>query len=64
VEEEIYLKKPKGYKDVFGDQSDLCLRLKKSIYGLVQAARQWWKKFKSEMDKIGLSTAQWIPACF
>jgi Reverse transcriptase (RNA-dependent DNA polymerase) len=64
LEEEIYMKKPKGYKEVFGDQSDLCLRLKKSIYGLVQAARQWWKKFKSEMDKIGFVNSQVDPCLF
>jgi hypothetical protein len=42
--EEIHLRKPKGYEKIFGNKEDLCLRFKKSIYGLVQAACQWWKK--------------------
>jgi Reverse transcriptase (RNA-dependent DNA polymerase) len=28
-----------------------CLLLKKAIYGLVQAARQWWRKFISMLVK-------------
>jgi Reverse transcriptase (RNA-dependent DNA polymerase) len=39
----------------------MCLQLKKSIYGLVQAAHQWRKKFKSEMDKIGFINSQVVP---
>jgi len=64
LEEEIYMKKPRGYEEVFGEKSDMCLRLNKSIYGLVQAARQWWKKFKSEMDEIGFVNSQVDPCLF
>ena len=41
LEEEIFMKLSEGssYK------KDKCLKLKKCIYGLVQAARQWWITF-------------------
>jgi hypothetical protein len=34
-----------------------CLKLTKAIYGLVQVARQWWKKFKEV-----LATLKYIPS--
>jgi hypothetical protein len=44
LEENIYMKIPKGYHEVIGDDEEGdVLELKKSLYGLVQAARQWWK---------------------
>jgi hypothetical protein len=38
-----------------------CLELKKAIYGLVQAARQWWKKFKSAILQMGYKPSQAVP---
>jgi hypothetical protein len=44
LEEEIYMKPPSGYTECTGeDATGKCLLLGKSLYGLVQAARQWWK---------------------
>ena len=40
LEEEIYMRIPIGM-DI---SEEYCLLLKKSIYGLVQAARQWYIK--------------------
>jgi hypothetical protein len=40
------------------------LRLKKSIYGLVQAARQWWKRFNQEIVKLGFQSNHVDPGLF
>ena len=51
LEEEIYLKCPEGLSEVQNIEEGDCLLLKKSIYGLVQAARQWWKLFVEYLTK-------------
>ena len=38
-----------------------CARLGKGLYGLVQAARQWYKKFVSELKQIGFITGDVDP---
>jgi hypothetical protein len=40
--------KEKDKKDI--NTNTHCLQLTKAIYGLVQAARQWWKKFKAVLE--------------
>ena len=49
LEEEIYMKVPEGLSLYHGKENneDECLVLNKSIYGLVQAARQFHKKLAS-----------------
>jgi Reverse transcriptase (RNA-dependent DNA polymerase) len=45
LDEEIYMRLPAGYiETVSSKHGNMCLRLNHSIYGLVQAARQWWKE--------------------
>lgn len=51
LDEEIYMDQPKGYK-VEGKESHVC-RLRKSLYGLKQSPRQWYKRFDSFMIKQG-----------
>jgi len=41
LEEEIYMNLPEGMEG----KDDECLLLLKALYGLVQGACQWWKKF-------------------
>jgi hypothetical protein len=46
LEEEIYMKIPEGLEYIEPiNRDDECCVLGKAIYGLVQASRQWWKKF-------------------
>ena len=49
LEEEVFLKIPEGYKEYLSESGETTegnyLKLNKTIYGLVQSARQWWKKF-------------------
>ena len=45
LDEEIYMRVPDGYYEVFEENDEEeALELLKPIYGLVQAARQFWKK--------------------
>jgi hypothetical protein len=53
LEEEIYMQQPQGYK-VKGNKNLVC-RLKKSLYGLMQAPRQWYLKFDRVMTEQGYS---------
>jgi Reverse transcriptase (RNA-dependent DNA polymerase) len=41
-----------------------CLKFEKALYGLVQAARQWWKKFKEIMKEIGYTPIPVDPCLF
>ena len=43
LEEEIYMKQPKGFA-VKGKKQTIC-KLKKSLYGLKQSPRMWYQKF-------------------
>ena len=51
LEEEIYMEQPEGFL-VKGKEDYVC-KLKKSIYGLKQALRQWYLKFDSVMGERG-----------
>ena len=51
LEKEIYMVQPEGF--VKEEMKDYVCRLKKSIYGLKQALRQWNKKFESVMGEQG-----------
>jgi len=51
LEEEIYMEQPEGFQ--VKRKEDYVCRLKKSLYDLKQAPRQWYKKFKSVMGSKG-----------
>nr|GEW08837.1 retrovirus-related Pol polyprotein from transposon TNT 1-94 [Tanacetum cinerariifolium] len=57
LEEEIYVEQPKGFT-VPGKEDHVC-RLKKSLYGLKQFPRQWYKSWYSSLQAItALSTTE------
>ena len=52
IDEEIFMKSPVGMEEIDpGSSSGDCYQLLKGIYGLCQAARQFWKKFVNTAKK-------------
>ena len=52
IEEEIFMKSPVGMEEIDpGPSPKDCYELKKGINELVQAARQFWKKFRDTIKK-------------
>jgi transposase InsO family protein len=51
LEEEIYMTQPDGFQ-VPGKENHVC-KLRKSLYGLKQSPRQWYKRFDSYMMQLG-----------
>jgi Reverse transcriptase (RNA-dependent DNA polymerase) len=71
LEEEIYMRIPEGYSKYMMevhstkiDSNTHVLLLKKAIYGLFQAARQWWKKFKEVMAMCNYFPSKADPCLF
>jgi hypothetical protein len=51
LEEQIYMEQLEGFSQL--GQEHLVYKLKKSLYGLKQSPRQWYKRFNSYMIKFG-----------
>ena len=60
LEEEIYMQCPPG----FDGSGDDCLLLLKTIYGLVQSARQFFKLWAGTMKKLGFNASAADPCLF
>src|ERR1035438_54965 len=54
IDETIYMKQPENF--VSGDAGSMVCRLKKSIYGLKQASRQWYYKFHQVVSSFGFES--------
>jgi histone deacetylase 1/2 len=53
LQEEIYTRQPRGAED----GTPRIMRLLKSIYGLKQASREWYKLFYQTLSSLGLKRA-------
>ncbi|KAL2247951.1 UNVERIFIED_CONTAM: Retrovirus-related Pol polyprotein from transposon RE1 [Sesamum indicum] len=54
IEEEIYMKPPEGYDVPAGH---VC-KLKRSLYGIKQASRQWNLEFTKQLERIGFTQSK------
>ena len=63
-EEKIFMKQPPGYEERGEDGQLQVLRLWKSLYGLKQAGRRWYKKLVWIMTKLGFSLCEGDQAVF
>lgn len=61
VHEELYVREPKGYERGRADQ---VLRLYKAVYGLKQAARQWFLELIKLMHRMGMQQSSADPCLF
>ena len=62
LEEKIYMDQPEGFI-VPGKENFVC-KLKKSLYGLKQPPRQWYKKFDSFMLSHGFKRSKYDRAVY
>ena len=51
LDEELYMEQPEGFQVKGLERKVFCL--KRAIYGLKQAALQWWRALDKSMDKLG-----------
>ena len=51
LEEDIYMAQPDGFQGP--GKEEYVYRLKKSLYGLKQSHRQWYKRFDTYMIQLG-----------
>uniref|UniRef100_A0ACD5Z7T1 Uncharacterized protein n=1 Tax=Avena sativa TaxID=4498 RepID=A0ACD5Z7T1_AVESA len=56
LEEEIYMDQPEGF--IVPKKEDFVCKLKRSLYGLKQSPRQWYKRFNSFMISQGFKRSQ------
>ena len=61
LEEEVYMEQPEGYE--VGDPKKMVCKLVKSIYGLKQAARVWYKSIDELLVKLGWRSTL-VDPCF
>ena len=63
LKEEIYMELPPGYGNQKGNQKgdEVCLKLRKSIYGLKQSPREWYACLTNFLQNRGLQACPFDP---
>ena len=61
---EIYMRQPVGYQVKRQDGQELVCNLKKAIYGLKQAGREWWHTISNFLISFGLKPLETEPCLF
>ncbi|GJY31666.1 retrovirus-related pol polyprotein from transposon TNT 1-94 [Tanacetum coccineum] len=63
LDEDIYMTQPEGFQSA-GKEENLVCKLKKSLYGLKQALRQWYLKLDSFMQRAGYKRCVMDHCCY
>ena len=58
-DEKVYVEMPLGFR-----KKGKCLKLKKTLYGLRQSPRMFWKYLTKAMNDVGMVTSQFDPCMF
>jgi len=62
LEEEIYMEIPSGYKEVYQEaEKGTVFKLQMAMYGLVQAAQQWFKRLSDVLISLGFKPCKSDP---
>jgi hypothetical protein len=61
LKEDIYLKFPAGFEH---KNDKWALKLKRNIYGLVQASRNWFLKLSAIYERLGFKNSEYDPCLF
>lgn len=65
LKEKVYVAMPEGVHDAYGCSADDCvLQVKKAVYGLVQAPREWNQTITNFLEGIGLIKSNTDPGLF
>lgn len=64
VEEEIYVRQPKGYEKRGANDEELVCKLIKSLYGLKQSPRNWHRVIDGWMREYGLEPSPADPCLY
>ena len=62
LEKDLYMIQPEGF--IVQGQENLVCKLRKSLYHLKQAPKQWYKKFDSCMHRIGFKRCEADHCCY
>ena len=58
IDEEVYLEQPKGFEKLDRNGNKLVCKLKKSIYGLKQAAKNWYQELSNFLIQQGFERSK------
>ena len=64
LEEELFMEQPDGYEVRDNNGNTMVCRLRKSIYGLKQAGRCWWRNLDSFLRKNGFRACVTEPCLY
>ncbi len=62
--EKVYIDMPMGFAEYGKNGKKMCLKLKKTLYGLPQSPRAFWKYITVKLQECGLEQSKFDPCLF